>query len=128
MVTKEQRTAENTDKTYSRGGITGSMEFLSALQTTADMEGLDGESKTILRSKEVLAVILQETVEEYKGYSVRDIWLKSAGYTILPEACRHSCPLLRKRQTTTGWRSVTAYGSAEMIFRPESSTVCLSIK
>lgn len=73
MVTKEQHTAESTDKTYSRGGITGSMEFLSALQTTADMEGLDGESKTILRSKEVLAVILQETVEEYKGYSVSEI-------------------------------------------------------
>ncbi len=53
--------------------ITGSMETLSALQITSDMEGLDAECKTILYAKEVLAIILQEVAEEYKGYSRREI-------------------------------------------------------
>ncbi len=53
--------------------ITGSMEALSALQITSEMEGLDAECKTVLYAKEVLAVILQEVVEEYKGYSRKEI-------------------------------------------------------
>lgn len=53
--------------------IPGSMEALSAMQLTADTAGLDAECKTLLRSKEVLAVILQGTVEEYKGYSLKEI-------------------------------------------------------
>ena len=53
--------------------ITGSMEALSAMQLTADTAGLDAECKTLLRSKEVLAVILQGTVEEYKGYNRKEI-------------------------------------------------------
>ena len=53
--------------------VRGSMESLSAIQITADMEGLDAQSKTILHSKEVLAVILQETIKEYKGYSRKEI-------------------------------------------------------
>ncbi len=53
--------------------IPGSMEALSAMQLTADTVGLDAECKTLLRSKEVLAVILQGTVEEYKGYSLKEI-------------------------------------------------------
>ncbi|MCI9439390.1 MAG: hypothetical protein HFH85_20030 [Lachnospiraceae bacterium] len=43
------------------------------MQLTANMEGLDAQSKLILHSREVLAVILQETVSEYKGYSQRKI-------------------------------------------------------
>ena len=73
MVTKEQPAAKSTGKAYGSGRVSGSMESLSALQITADTEGLDAESKTVLHSKEVLAVILQETVEEYKGYSVSEI-------------------------------------------------------
>ena len=73
MATKEQFTAKNTDKAYGSDRISGSMEALNALQITADTEGMDAESKTILHSKEVLAIILQETVEEYKGYGVREI-------------------------------------------------------
>lgn len=53
--------------------ISGSLESLSALQLTADTAGLDAESRTVLHSKEVLAVILQETVEEYREYSVREV-------------------------------------------------------
>lgn len=49
--------------------IKGSMDALSAMQLTAQMEGLDAQSKVLLRSKEVLAVILQGVVEEYRGYS-----------------------------------------------------------
>lgn len=37
--------------------IKGSMETLSAMQITADMEGLDAQSKSVLHSREVLAVI-----------------------------------------------------------------------
>lgn len=44
--------------------IKGSMETLSAMQITADMEGLDAQSKSVLHSREVLAVILQGTVSE----------------------------------------------------------------
>ncbi len=53
--------------------VTGSMEVLSAMQLTEDMDGLDAESKILLRNKEVLAVILGEVVAEYKGYSRREI-------------------------------------------------------
>ena len=51
----------------------GSMETLSALQATADTRGLDAQSKAVLYSPEVLAVILQETVSEYRGFSAREI-------------------------------------------------------
>ena len=53
--------------------IKGSMDALSAMQLTTQMEGLDAQSKVLLRSKEVLAVILQGVVEEYQGYSRREI-------------------------------------------------------
>lgn len=53
--------------------LKGSIETLSALQLTQDIQWLDEQSKTVLRSKEVLAVILQGTIEEYKGYSRREI-------------------------------------------------------
>lgn len=51
----------------------GSMDVLSAMQLTAETEGLDAQSKTLLRSKEVLAVILQGVVAEYQGYSRQEI-------------------------------------------------------
>ena len=53
--------------------VSGSMEILSAMQLTEDMDGLDAKSKALLRSKEVLAVILGEVVTEYKGYSRKEI-------------------------------------------------------
>ncbi len=53
--------------------LKGSMEVLSSMQITAEMEGLDAQSKTVLRSKEVLAVILQEIVAEYKGYGWKEV-------------------------------------------------------
>ena len=53
--------------------IGGSMEMLSAMQLTKDMAGLDAQSKMILHNKEVLAIILQDTVEEYKGYCRKEI-------------------------------------------------------
>ena len=51
----------------------GSMETLSAMQVTADTEGLDAQSKVLLYSPEVLAVILQETVPEYRTFTRRQI-------------------------------------------------------
>ncbi len=53
--------------------LTGTMETLSSMQLTADMEGLDAQSKTVLHSREVLAVILQGVITEYKGYSRKEI-------------------------------------------------------
>ena len=53
--------------------LRGTMSTLSSMQLTADMKGLDAQSKTILRSAEVLAVILRETVTEYKGYSRKEV-------------------------------------------------------
>ncbi|MCI9023394.1 MAG: hypothetical protein HFG92_02955 [Dorea sp.] len=53
--------------------LQGSMAALSAMQATADMDGKDAPSKTILRHAEILAVILKGTVTEYKGYSLQEI-------------------------------------------------------
>ena len=53
--------------------IRGSMEALNAMQLTAGMKGLDVQSKVLLHSKEVLAVILQGVVSEYRGYSRQEI-------------------------------------------------------
>lgn len=53
--------------------VKGSIETLSAMQLTADMKGLDAQSKTLLHSKEVLAVILQGVVSEYQRYSRQEI-------------------------------------------------------
>ena len=53
--------------------VKGSLNALNAMQLTADMEGLDVQSKTLLHSKEVLAIILQGVVAEYQGYSRQEI-------------------------------------------------------
>ena len=53
--------------------LRGTIGTLSSMQLTADIEGLDAQSKTILRRAEVLAVILSETVAEYKGYSRKEV-------------------------------------------------------
>jgi len=53
--------------------LQGSIETLSAMQTTADTDGKDDPSKTILRHTEVLAVILKGAVREYKGYSLTEV-------------------------------------------------------
>ncbi len=53
--------------------VQGSMEVLSAMQITADTNGLDIQTKTILQYAEVLAVILKGTVPEYKGYALQEI-------------------------------------------------------
>ena len=53
--------------------LKGSMDTLSAMQITEDTRGLDAECKTILYKKEVLAVILQGVITEYKGYSRQEV-------------------------------------------------------
>lgn len=53
--------------------VKGSIETLNSFQLTEDMRGLDAQSKLLLHSKEVLSVILQGTVREYKGYSKKEI-------------------------------------------------------
>ncbi len=53
--------------------LQGSMASLSAMQVTADTNGKDAPSKTILRHAEILAVILKGTVAEYKSYSLQEI-------------------------------------------------------
>ena len=53
--------------------VTGSMEVLSSLQTTADIAGLDQASKEIYKNKEILAVILKGVVREFEPYGYREI-------------------------------------------------------
>ena len=53
--------------------IQGSLGAASAFQITEEMDALDKQSKKILQYKEVLAIILKETVEEYQGYSEAEI-------------------------------------------------------
>ena len=55
------------------GKVAGSIHVLSDMQITANTTGLDAYSKTILRNKEVLAVILQEVITEYKGYTRKEV-------------------------------------------------------
>ena len=49
--------------------IQGNIDTLSSMQLTAAMEGLDAECKLLLSNREILAVILKDTVDEYKEYS-----------------------------------------------------------
>lgn len=53
--------------------IQGSIEVTNSLQLTAEMEMLDEASKELLKNREVLAVILQGTITEYRGYSLEEI-------------------------------------------------------
>lgn len=53
--------------------IQGSLGVASAFQITEKMEALDKQSKKLFQYREVLAVILKETVEEYEGYSETEI-------------------------------------------------------
>lgn len=53
--------------------LQGSMEALSALQITEDMDGVDVQSKSLLQYAEVLAVILRDTIAEYEGYSWKEV-------------------------------------------------------
>ena len=53
--------------------IQGHMDTLSSMQLTARMEGLDAECKLLLSNREILAVILKETIDEYKDYSREEI-------------------------------------------------------
>lgn len=68
-----RRFLENSHNEGSQDMEKVSLETLSAMQLTANMEGRDAQSELIMQSREVLAVILQETVSEYKGYSRREI-------------------------------------------------------
>ncbi len=53
--------------------LQGSIESLNAMQMTEDMKGLDVQSKILLWHAEVLAIILRDTVAEYKGYSWQEV-------------------------------------------------------
>ena len=53
--------------------IQGSLGVASTFQMTEEMDILDKQSKKILQYKEVLAIILKETVEEYGGYFEAEI-------------------------------------------------------
>lgn len=53
--------------------IEGSLDVLSSLQISADLEGMDAASKDILKNKEVLAVILKGVVSEYETYTPQEI-------------------------------------------------------
>ncbi|MEZ3444520.1 MAG: hypothetical protein K1W30_05175 [Lachnospiraceae bacterium] len=53
--------------------ITGSMEVLNSLQTTADIAGLDQASKELYKNKEVLAVILKGVAREFESYTYKEI-------------------------------------------------------
>ena len=53
--------------------IQGHMDTLSSMQMTATMEGLDAECKLLLSNREILAIILKETVDEYREYSREEI-------------------------------------------------------
>ena len=53
--------------------IRGSLGAASACQLKEEMSALDKESKKILQYREVVAIILKETVEEYQEYSETEI-------------------------------------------------------
>lgn len=53
--------------------IQGSLGVASSFQLTEEMEALDKQSKNLLKYKEVIAVILKYTAEEYQDYSVAEV-------------------------------------------------------
>ena len=53
--------------------IRGNLGVASSFQLTEQMEALDQQSKNLLQYKEVLAVILKHTVDEYADYSVAKV-------------------------------------------------------
>ncbi len=53
--------------------IQGSLGAASAFQLTEEMSALDKQSRKVMQYREVLAIILKETVEEYEGYSEAEI-------------------------------------------------------
>lgn len=53
--------------------VKGSLDALNAMQLAADMEGFDVQSKIVLHSKEVLAVVLQGVMAEFQNYSRQEI-------------------------------------------------------
>jgi hypothetical protein len=53
--------------------LQGSIETLNSFQLTENMENLDAASKNVLHSTEVLSIILSEVVDEYHGYSRKDV-------------------------------------------------------
>ena len=89
------------ENTKESGPLPGSMETLSALQLTENMEGLDAQSKQLLHSREVLAVILQGVVEEYRGYSRKEIM-----EMIEPDS------ISGEKEVSTGRTNSTIQGSA----------------
>ena len=54
-------------------GVQGGLGVASVFQLTENMQATDKQGKKLLLYTEVLAVILQETVEEYTEYSVKEI-------------------------------------------------------
>lgn len=53
--------------------VDGNLGVANAIQLSKDFEGYDTISKEFLKNKEVLAVILQEAVSEYQGYTKKEI-------------------------------------------------------
>lgn len=53
--------------------IQGSLGVASSFQLTEEMEALDRQSKNLLQYKEVIAVILKHTVEEYQNYTTAEV-------------------------------------------------------
>ena len=53
--------------------IRGSLGMAASLQLTEHMDALDEQSKNLLKYKEVIAVILKHTVEEYEDFTVAEI-------------------------------------------------------
>ena len=53
--------------------LSGSMEVFSALDITSKTAGFDAANKKLLQYREILAVILKGTIEEYQNYSVEEI-------------------------------------------------------
>lgn len=49
------------------------LEPTSSFQLTEEMEALDRQSKNLLQYKEVIAVILKHTVEEYLDYTTAQV-------------------------------------------------------
>ena len=53
--------------------IAGSIAALNSVQITEAIAGLDAASKEVFKNKEVLAIILQYIIEEFHGYSKKQI-------------------------------------------------------
>ena len=94
--------------------IRGSLGVASSFQLTEQMEALDKQSKNLLQYREVLAVILKHTLEEYADYTVAEVMDCPSAYKYgSPEGVPAGLPHREAWHLLSGPQAQLPVGSAD---------------